>query len=91
MRSLSIWERQLGADHPDVANSLLNLAALYHNTQRHSQALQSIQRAIQIREQKLGTEHPDTQNALSWLQAIRAANKPSFPIDFLLNTKPPTP
>jgi len=91
LRSLEIRERQLGADHPDVAQSLLNLAALYHNTQRHPEALQSIQRAIQIYEQKLGTEHPNTQNALGWLQTIRAANKPSFPIEFLLNTKPPTP
>ena len=73
LRSLEIRERQLGADHPDVAQSLNNLAALYHNTQRHPQALQSIQRAIQIYEQKLGTEHPDTQNALGWLQTIRDA------------------
>ena len=28
-RSLSIWEQQLGADHPDTASSLNNLAALY--------------------------------------------------------------
>jgi len=70
VRSLSIRERQLGADHPDVANSLLNLAALYQNTQRHTEALQSIQRAVQIYTQKLGTEHPETQNALSWLQTI---------------------
>jgi tetratricopeptide (TPR) repeat protein len=73
MRSLEIRERQLGADHPDVAQSLINLAALYHNTQRHPEALQSIQRAIQIYEKKLGTEHPTTQNALSWLQVIRDA------------------
>ncbi|MFM8759058.1 MAG: tetratricopeptide repeat protein, partial [Methylophilaceae bacterium] len=47
--------------------------ALYHNTQRHSEALQSIQRAIQIYEQKLGAEHPTTQNAIGWLQTIRDA------------------
>ena len=91
LRSLEIWERQLGADHPYVAQSLLNLAAISLNTQRHPEALQSIQRAIQIYEQKLGSEHPDTQKALGWLQTIRAANKPSLSIDFLLNTKPPTP
>jgi hypothetical protein len=73
LRSLSIYERQLGADHPYVATSLFCLAALYHNTQRHPQALQSIQRAVQIYEQKLGTEHPTTQNALGWLLAIRDA------------------
>jgi hypothetical protein len=73
VRSLSIKERQLGVDHPDVATSLLNLAVLYHNTQRHPEALQSIQRAIQIYEQKLGTEHPETQKGLGWLQTIRDA------------------
>jgi len=30
-RSLSIREQQLGADHPDVATSLNNLAALYES------------------------------------------------------------
>ncbi|TYQ24808.1 tetratricopeptide repeat protein [Pseudanabaena sp. UWO311] len=76
MRSLSIRERQLGTDHPNVAASLFNLAALYQNknTQRHPEALQSIQRTIQIYERKLGTEHPNTQAALSWLQAIREAS-----------------
>ncbi len=52
---------------------LFNLAALYYNTKRYGEALQSIQFAIQIYEQTLGTDHPTTQVALSWLQAIQNA------------------
>ena len=28
-RALAIWERAIGPDHPDVATSLENMAALY--------------------------------------------------------------
>jgi hypothetical protein len=51
------------------------LAVLYHNTQRHPEALKSIQHAIQIYEQKLGAEHPTTQNALAGLQVIKEKGK----------------
>lgn len=90
LRSLKIRELQLGVEHPNVADSLFNLAKLYY-TQRRPEALQFIQRTIQVYKLKLGAEHPTTQNALSLLQIIRVANKPSLPIEFLLNTKPPTP
>ena len=63
----------LGNGHPSVAASLFNLAALYYNTQRYSEALQSIQLAIQIYQQTIGNEHPTTQSALNWLQAIQNA------------------
>ena len=69
INKLSLW----GDRHPNVANSLCNLAGFYYNTQRYSEALQSIQPAIQIYEQTLGTEHPRTQAALSWLQPIQNA------------------
>ncbi len=90
LRSLKIRELQLGLEHPNVADSLFNLAKLYY-TQRRPEALQFIQRTIQIYKQKIGTEHPTAQNALSLLQIIRVANKPSFPIEFLLNMKPSPP
>ncbi|MDD1434838.1 tetratricopeptide repeat protein [Dolichospermum sp. ST_sed6] len=72
-QALSLRRELLGDRHPDVADSLSNLAALYYNTQRYSEALQSIQLAIQIYEQTLGTDHPTTQNALGWLQLIQNA------------------
>jgi hypothetical protein len=71
--SLSIREQQLGAEHPDTAGSLLNMAAFCYNMERHSQALPLIQRAVQIHEQTLTSDHPTTQAANSWLRAIREA------------------
>ncbi len=37
VRSLVIWEQQLGADHPAVATSLNNLAGLYESQGRYSE------------------------------------------------------
>ena len=72
-RSLSIQEQQLGADHPNTAGSLFNMAALYYQLERYSQALPLIQRAIQIYEQTLNPDHPTIQSAHRWLRAISEA------------------
>jgi tetratricopeptide (TPR) repeat protein len=53
-------ERQLGADHPDVATSLNNLASLYDSQGKYSEAEPLYLRAIQILEKVLGSEHPNT-------------------------------
>ena len=45
-RSLAIFERVLGPDHPDVALSLNNLAELYAAQSRYSDALPIVQRTI---------------------------------------------
>jgi tetratricopeptide (TPR) repeat protein len=60
LRSLEILERQLGADHPDVANSLNNLAELYRAQGKYSEAEPLYVRAIQILEKALGSDHPNT-------------------------------
>jgi hypothetical protein len=48
-RSLAIYEKALGPDHPDVARSLENLAALYRATKRVTEAEQLEVRAKRIR------------------------------------------
>jgi tetratricopeptide (TPR) repeat protein len=58
-RSLEIWERQLGTNHPDVATSLNNLASLYKSQGRYSEAETLHLRSLEIRECQLGTNHPD--------------------------------
>ncbi|MFN5390499.1 MAG: tetratricopeptide repeat protein, partial [Pseudanabaena sp.] len=60
LRSLEIRERQLGANHPDVANSLNNLAELYRAQGKYSEAEPLYVRAIQILEKALGSDHPNT-------------------------------
>jgi tetratricopeptide (TPR) repeat protein len=50
----------LGPDHPDTAQSLNNLAALYRAQGKYVQAEPLYQRALTICEQQLGPDHPDT-------------------------------
>ncbi len=47
-RALAIAEQQLGAEHPDTAISLNNLAALYHEQGKYEQAEPLYQRALAI-------------------------------------------
>ena len=47
-RALSIWEKALGSDHPNVATSLNNLAELYRATNRIEEAKKLEERAARI-------------------------------------------
>jgi tetratricopeptide (TPR) repeat protein len=55
-RSLTIAEMKFGPDHPDVAQSLNNLAALNDNQGRYAEAEPLYKRALAIREKALGPE-----------------------------------
>ena len=57
-RSLAIWEKALGKDHPDVATSLNNLAVLYHNQGKYAEAEPLYQRSLAIKEKALGKTIP---------------------------------
>ena len=59
-RALAIREKALGAEHPDTANSLNNLAALYWAMGDYAKAEPLFRRALAISEKALGAEHPDT-------------------------------
>ena len=48
-RALAIDENALGADHPDVAIDLNNLALLYHTQGKYAEAEPLYQRALAIR------------------------------------------
>lgn len=48
-RSLEMRESLLGADHPDVACSLNNLAALYNDNKMYDKAEPLYDRALKIR------------------------------------------
>jgi tetratricopeptide (TPR) repeat protein len=50
----------LGDNHPDVAISLNNLAALYRHTRRYRKAKPLFEQALKICEQTLGVSHPTT-------------------------------
>ena len=64
-RALAIQEQALGATHPDVAQSLNNLAILYHDQGQYAEAVPLHQRALAIQEQALGPTHPAVATSLN--------------------------
>jgi tetratricopeptide (TPR) repeat protein len=60
---LAINEKVLGAEHPNVATDLSNLAEVYHEQGNYSEALKLNQRALAIRENALPPEHPNVPSA----------------------------
>ncbi len=66
-KAITIREKALKQDHPDVARSLHNLARLYVDQGKYIQAESLYQRALTIREQALGAEHPDVATTLNYL------------------------
>jgi Tfp pilus assembly protein PilF len=64
-RSLSILEKSLGGDHPDVAASLNNLANLYKDQGRLAEAEPLYEQSLAIREGSLGDDHPQVAGSLN--------------------------
>ncbi|MEH2310862.1 MAG: tetratricopeptide repeat protein [Nostoc sp.] len=56
---LKITKERLGEEHPDVATSLNNLAALYDSQGKYSEAEPMFIQALALRLKLLGEEHPD--------------------------------
>ena len=68
--ALHVYEKVLGPEHSDVAESLNNLAVVYSDQGQYRQAEPLLQRALRIREKVLGAEHPDTAESLNNLAAL---------------------
>jgi len=69
-RALAIREAHLGADHPDTAASLNNLALALRDQGDLDQARTLHERALAIREAHLGTDHPDIATSLNNLAVV---------------------
>jgi tetratricopeptide (TPR) repeat protein len=69
-RALAIREKSLGADHPDTAASLNNLAELYREQGKYADAEPLLKRALAIGEKALGADHRDTATSLNNLAAL---------------------
>ena len=65
-------EKALGPDHPDVAQSLNNLALLYVNQGRYADAEPLYKRSLAINEKALGPDHPDVATSLNNLAVLYA-------------------
>lgn len=59
-QALELSKRLLGDNHPDVAISLNNLAALYRYRGRYRKAKPLFEQALKICERTLGVSHPTT-------------------------------
>ena len=70
LRALKIYEKALGPDHPNTADSLQSLAALYRNTGDYAKAEPLLQRALKINEKALGPENPATATSLNNLAVL---------------------
>ena len=69
-RALAITERAPGLEHPTVATSLNNLAALYDEQGKYAQAEPLYQRALAIWEKALGPDHPYVATGLNNLALL---------------------
>ena len=63
-QTLSVLEMTYGANHPQVAAYLFNLAELHRNHGRYGDAEPLFQRSLAIREIALGRDHPDVVTTL---------------------------
>jgi CHAT domain-containing protein/Tfp pilus assembly protein PilF len=55
--ALEIRRKTFGAEHPDVAGSLNNIAVLYKEQGNYTESLKLFQAALKIHEKKFGFEH----------------------------------
>ena len=63
-------KKLLGAEHPSVATSLNNLAALYESQGRYTEAEPLYIKALEMNKKLLGAEHPDVATSLNNLAAL---------------------
>nr|NCR96576.1 tetratricopeptide repeat protein [Microcystis aeruginosa L311-01] len=64
LEALDLRKQLLGDNHPDVAQSLNNLAYLYQSQGRYKEAEPLYREAIKIATQVLGDNHPDSQTIM---------------------------
>ena len=76
-QALEIKKKALGEEHPDYANSLNNLAALYRALGAYDRAEPLFCQALEIKKKALGEWHPDYANSLNNLALLyQATNRP---------------
>ena len=67
---MKIRQQVLGAEHPDVATSLNNLALLYKSQGRYTEAEPLYIQALDMIKKLLGAEHPDVATSLNNLASL---------------------
>jgi tetratricopeptide (TPR) repeat protein len=67
MRALQVREQILGKDHPDCADSLIDLGILALSCSHFDKAVQLLTDALGVQDKALGKGHPLSAETLSWL------------------------
>jgi serine/threonine protein kinase/tetratricopeptide (TPR) repeat protein len=75
IRSVELFRRHLGSDHPETLTSMNNLALVYHDLGKLDQALPLLEETLKLRKAKLGTDHPDTLTSMNNLAACYWSRK----------------
>ncbi|RKG67084.1 hypothetical protein D7V80_17530 [Corallococcus sp. CA054B] len=70
-RAAAIRERVLGADHPDTAKSLTNVARIRLRQDAPGEALALYQRVLDIQRKRLGARHPAVADTLVLMGEVR--------------------
>ena len=73
-RSLAIWEKALGPEHPHVATSLNNLGDLYRAQGNYAEAEPLYERSLAVWEKAFGPEHPNVATSLNNLGELYDAH-----------------
>ena len=75
-RALTIVEKALGPEHPNVATGLNNLASLYADQGKYAEADPLYQRALIVLTRAVGPEHPDVAMMLEdYARMLRVMNR----------------
>ena len=90
-RALAIDETAFGAEHPNVARDLNNLASLLQDTNRLAEAEPLVRRALAYDEIGLRAEHPNDRHRTSttWLQLAPGHQPPRPRPKELIRPRPP--
>ena len=83
LRVLSMREKALGLDHPDVALTLHNLGFIYNAQDRYAEAEPLLRRALAIRETVLGPQHLEvalTLNSLAFTYGVQSRYDEAEPL-----------
>ena len=75
VEALEMRKKLLGEEHPDVAQSINNLAGLYYGQGRYSEAEPLYVEALAIAEKVLGKEHLNTKQIRENYQKFLAEKK----------------
>jgi tetratricopeptide (TPR) repeat protein len=74
-RALAVAEERVGADHPQTATILHNMAMMYEAQRRYPDAIELLKRALAIREKALPEGHPDLSTTYKGLAVAYLATR----------------